>query len=158
MSPKYRHRGYMDSDSRDERDNRGSQRSHQQLTMEEKIQRRSIRKATDRNANEVVRCHSCGRNVQDYAPITAQSVCPNCSVPLRCCRACTHFDSAARWQCRAEIEKAVGDKNAVNACTQYSPRLVLDFTGRRSSGNGNGGGGRRRSNDPRSQFEDLFRR
>ena len=155
MSPKYRHRGYMDSDSRDERDSRkSSNRQYQQLTMEEKIQRRSIRKATDRNANEVVRCHSCGHNVQDYAPITAQSVCPKCTVPLRCCRACTHFDSAARWQCRADIEKAVGDKNAVNKCTQYGPRLVLDFTGRRNSG-GNGRGPK--SNDPRSQFEDLFR-
>jgi hypothetical protein len=152
MSQKYRHRGYQDSDSRDERETRRSPRQHEQLTMEEKIQRRSIRKATDRNANEVVRCHACGRNVQDYAPITAQSTCPNCSVPLRCCRACAHFDSAARWQCRTDIEKAVGDKNAVNACVSYAPRLVLDFTGRRSSGSGGS-----KSNDPRSKFEDLFR-
>ena len=46
MSQKYRHNGYMDSDSRDERPEQRAPRV--QLTMEEKIQRRSIRKATER--------------------------------------------------------------------------------------------------------------
>jgi hypothetical protein len=150
MSPKYRHRGYMDSNSRDE--HQGQRAPREQLTMEEKIQRRSIRKATERKANEVIRCHACGRNVQDYAPITTSSTCPNCSAPLRCCRACAHFDSSARWQCKAEIPAAIPDKAKTTDCKSFGPRLVLDFTGRRSSTSGS------KSNDPRSQFDDLFRR
>jgi len=151
MSPKYRHRGYMDSNSGDERQGQGQRAPREQLTMEEKIQRRSIRKATERKANEVVRCHACGRNVQDYAPITVDSTCPNCSAPLHCCRACTHFDSSARWQCKAEIPAAISDKAKATDCSFFGPRLVLDFTGRRSSTNGP------TSNDPRSQFDNLFR-
>ena len=147
MTRKYRHRGYQDSGERDQPERDRPPR--QELTMEERIQRRSMRKATDRNANEVVRCHACGRNVPDDQPIGSRSMCPSCLAPLHCCRACSHFDSSARWQCRAQIAAPVSDKGKANDCTSFSARLVLDVTGRRSTP---------KSNDPRSQFEDLFRR
>jgi len=149
---KYRQHGYQDSDRRDESERkRPSQR--QQLTNEEKIQRRSMRKATNREANEVVRCHVCGRAIEDVGTIETRSTCPHCNAPMHCCRTCTHFDTSARWQCRAEIEQAVGDKSKANACALYHPRLVLDFTGRRGGTQSQG-----RSSDPRSQFESLFKR
>ena len=72
---------------------------------------------------------------------------------VRCCRTCKQFDTGSRFQCRASIETAIGDKNRANNCTHYSPRLVLDVTGRRNPKGRNGGG-----NDPRSQFESLFKR
>ncbi len=147
MSRKYSQRGYQESDRREEREH--SRPPRQELSSEEKIQRKSLRKMTDRNANEVMRCHSCGRTVQDDAPITGRSVCPKCVAPLHCCRACTHFDSSVRWQCRAEITAAVADKGKANECHLFRPRLVLDTTGRRTT--------KKRSNDARSQFEDLFR-
>ena len=158
MDRKYRQRGYQESDRRAESEPERPPRP--ELTEEEKIQRRSMRKATNREANEVVRCHACGRNVADIGTIVTDTACPHCAAALHCCRTCKSFDSSARWQCRAEIVEAVGDKAKANACAHFSPRLVLDFTGRRNQGNpgGQGGGTRGNSNDPRSQFENLFRR
>ena len=152
MSGKYRQAGYQDSDANEPRERQRPPR--QELSMEEKIQRRSMRKATNREANEVVRCHACGRNLTDVSTLSAQSTCPFCRAALHCCRGCTHFDSSARRQCRADIPAAISDKGKANTCAQFSPRLVLDFTGRRGTTRSQG----RPSNDPRSQFEDLFRR
>jgi hypothetical protein len=153
MSRKYRQPGYQDSD-RDDRERRprssGPPRSN--LTKEERIQKRSLRHAIDRSANEVVRCHVCGRNVLDFGVISPETTCPHCSAPLHCCRICKHFDTGARWQCRAEIEAPVDAKSKANQCSHYSARLVLDVTGRRSN-NARGG-----SDDPKSQFDNLFKR
>jgi hypothetical protein len=148
MDRKYRQRGYMDSKS--ESRDRKKPPPRESLTTEERIQKRSLRHAIDREAKEVVRCHNCGRAVEAFGTIEAETQCPHCRTPLHCCRTCTHFDSAARWQCRAEIAEAVGDKNKANQCAEYHPRLVLDVTGRRS--------GTPKSNDPKSQFENLFKR
>jgi hypothetical protein len=154
MSRKYRQRGYQESD-RDERrsENRppAFQHNPDNLTPEERIQRRSLRHAIDREANEVIRCHQCGRNIHDFGTLGADSCCPHCTAPLHCCRACVHFDSGARWQCRAPILAAVPDKGRANACPSFAPRVVLDTTGRRSNGQQGPAG-------PREQFENLFKR
>ena len=150
MGRKYRHQGYQDADRDDDRGKRersGPPRS--ELTREERIQKKSLRHAIDRQANEVVRCHNCGRSGD--GSIGLDTRCSHCATPLHCCRACKHFDSGARHQCRAPIETPIGDKNKANQCGRYAPRLVLDVTGRRSTGSGG-------SNDPRSQFENLFKR
>lgn len=153
MSRKYSHQGYQDQDrDRDrDRDSRSRRRPpNNNLTTEEKIQRRSLRHAIDREANEVIRCNDCGRSVPNLDSIAPGSVCPFCSAALHCCRTCKNFDSGARWQCRAEIAQAVSDKGKANDCALYAPRLVLDTTGRRSTPRGAGG--------PKEQFENLFKR
>ncbi len=153
MSRKYRQQGYMDSERKDERGQRGGGQppvpTH--LTTEERIQRRSMRHAIDREAHEVVRCNACGRSVQSNATIAPDATCPYCRAPLHCCRTCRHFDTAAPRQCRAEITEAVADKSKANECREYSPRLVLDSTGRRSNTP-------RGASGPREQFENLFKR
>ena len=152
MSRKYRQPGYQDSNRDDDRGGRGrSEAPRREMTSEERIQKKSLRHAIDREANEVVRCPNCGRNGE--GAIGADTRCNHCAAPLRCCRTCKQFDTAARLQCRAPIETAIGDKNKANSCPHYAPRLVLDVTGRRSPKGRNGGG-----NDPRSQFESLFKR
>jgi hypothetical protein len=148
---KYRQHGYNDSDRKDEREHRRPARQNN-LTQEEKIQRRSMRHAIDRDAREVLRCYACGRNFTDLGAIGFATGCPGCAAPLHCCRICTHFDSSAQRQCRAEITETVSDKIKANSCTKFEPRLVLDVTGRRTSGSSAGG------NDPKSQFDSLFKR
>jgi DNA-directed RNA polymerase subunit RPC12/RpoP len=159
MSRKYRQSGYQDSDrdrdSRSERRDSSDRPPRPQLTKEEKIQRRSLRVATSREANVVVRCHTCGRNAENLDTIEKDTVCPSCSSPLHCCRVCNHFDSGARWQCRASITEAVGDKLKANDCASYEPNLVLDATGRRSESSGKGGKG---PTGPKAAFENLFKR
>ena len=149
MSRKYGHRGYQDND-RDDRER--SRPPRQELTKEERIQRRSLRHAIDREANEVIRCHVCGRNVTGLDAIAFDTGCTHCSAALHCCRACKHFDVSSRFQCRTDVTEAIGDKTKANECGKYTPILVLDVTGRRTSGSGG------KSNDPRSAFDDLFKR
>ena len=148
MSPKYRHRGYKDSEHENER-RRDKAPPRQSLTKEERIQKRSLRHAIDRDANAVVRCPKCGLNVQDLGIVQPDTLCPHCSAPMHCCRTCLHFDSSARWQCRAEIQEPVSEKTKANECTSYEPRLVLDVTGRRSNRGG--------PDSPRAAFDNLFK-
>ena len=153
---KYRQRGYRDSDRNDDRerrsDNRPPQSRNQNMDPQQRYQRRGLRHALDRNANEVVRCHVCGRSAQ--SAIGPETSCPSCNAMLHCCSTCTNFDSSARWQCRAPITAGISDKLKANKCDKYSPRLVLDATGKRTTPQRGTGS---RPNDPKSQFENLFK-
>jgi DNA-directed RNA polymerase subunit RPC12/RpoP len=152
MERKYGHKGYQES-SRDDRDRPRKQGPPPRpLTPEEKAQQRSLRHAVQREANEVLRCPNCGRNVLASGAIAPETACPHCNSPLHACRACQHFDSSARWECRAEIAVPVTEKSKANTCTLFAARLVLDTTGKRT---GTSGGA---SNDPKSQFDSLFKR
>lgn len=148
MSRKYRQQGYQDSEFKERERPRSAPRAN--LTKEERIQKRSLRHAIDREANEVVRCHECGRSVPKTGVIAPETACPHCNAPLHCCRICVHFDTASRWQCRAEISEPVDAKSKANQCGEYRARLVLDVTGRRS--------GTPQSKDPKAQFDSLFKR
>jgi len=148
MSPKYRHRGYKESEREDEERSRPTSRP--ELTPEERIQKRSLRHAIDRAANAVVRCHNCGRNAPQLDAIERDTVCPSCSTPLHCCRACRHFSPAARWQCTATIPAPVSNKIEANDCAAFEPTLVLDVTGRRSGQRGGAA-------DAKARFDDLFK-
>ncbi len=149
MAMKYRQRGYRESERRDERD-RDQRPRAQPLSPEQRAQVRALRHATDREAAEVVRCPTCGRNVQAFGAITKDTHCPHCRADLHCCRTCLHFDSGARWECRADIAERVPDKGRANDCPKFEPRLVLDATGKRVNAP--------RSDDPKSMFESLFKR
>lgn len=148
MAMKYRQRGYRDS----EHENRESRKPppSKPLTPEERAQKRSLRHATARETSEVVRCPDCGRNISSFGAIGAETTCPHCSAPLHACRACRHFDPSARWECRKPVPEQVPEKGKANSCSFYEPRLVLDATGRRT--------GTPASNDPKSMFENLFKK
>jgi len=152
MSRKYRQPGYQESDREPQRDAHRPPAA-QNLTTEERIQRRSLRHATAREATEVVRCHECGGHIPGLEAIARDTACPSCRAPLHCCRACRHFDTGARWQCRAAIPAPIAHKTQPNDCAEYAPRLVLDATGRRSESPHNPGAG-----GPRAQFDNLFKR
>lgn len=147
MNRKYRHRGYQDED-RDERE-RTKAPPRKPLSAEERIQKKSLRHAIDRDARAVLRCHDCGRDVQTLEEITTETQCPHCRTALHCCRACAHFNVAAPRQCSADIAKAVDNKIAANQCPEYRPKLVLDVTGRRSKSGA--------AADPKAAFDSLFK-
>jgi len=150
MDRKYGHKGYQES-SREERGRDRKGPPVTPLTPEERAQQRSLRHAVSREANEVLRCPNCGKNVPASGAISTESRCPHCGAHLHACRACRHFDSSARWECRAEITAPVTDKSKANTCPSYAARLVLDATGRRTGSSGSG-------SDPKSQFDSLFKR
>ena len=150
MDRKYGHKGYQDS-GREDRDHDRKRAPVTPLTPEERAQQRSLRHAVQRDANEVLRCPKCGKNVTASGAIAEDTKCPHCAAPLHACRACRDFDSSARWECRAPITVHVPDKGGANACASFAARLVLDATGKRTGTSGS-------SNDPKSQFENLFKR
>jgi len=151
MDRKYGHKGYQEST----RDDRDRDRKHapptSPLTPEQKAQQRSLRHAVQREANEVMRCPNCGRNISASGAVSSDARCPHCGSSLHACRACMHFDSSARWECRAPIAAPVADKSKANTCASFAARLVLDTTGKRTGTSGS-------SNDPKSQFDNLFKR
>jgi predicted RNA-binding Zn-ribbon protein involved in translation (DUF1610 family) len=149
MNRKYRQQGYQDS-PREPRE-RGRTPPAQPLTPEERAQLRASRHAVQREANEVMRCPNCGRNVVAFGTVGFETLCPHCTAPLHACRACRHFDTSARWECRAAIPAHLPEKSKANTCTFFEARLVLDATGKRTGASG-------ASNDPKSQFESLFKR
>jgi len=149
MERKYGHKGYQES-SRDDRDRKRTP-PPQPLTPEERAQQRSLRHAVQREAQEVLRCPNCGRNVIASGLVTAESLCPHCAAPLHACRACRHFDTSARWACRAQVPAPIAEKSKANDCALFEGRFVLDATGKRTSGGGT-------ASDPKSQFESLFKR
>lgn len=149
MDRKYRQRGYQDA-PREERARKRTPPAAP-LSPEQRAQQRALRHAVQREANEVLRCPNCGRNVVGLGGVRFDSTCPHCAAPLHSCRACRHFDTSARWECRAPISAPVAEKSKANACTRFEARLVLDATGKRTGTSG-------ASNDPKSQFESLFKR
>ncbi|MDH3627784.1 MAG: hypothetical protein OEV00_11010 [Acidobacteriota bacterium] len=153
MSRKYRHSGYQDrNDDRDREDRpRGgpSGGPRKDLTKEQLIHKRGLRHALDRDANEVVRCYSCGRDVDRVEAMARGSRCPGCSTDLHCCRFCKSFDSNARFQCREPLEEAIANKTTSNDCSMFRPRLVLDVTGRRTK--------KQAKPTARTAFDDLFK-
>jgi len=163
---KYRHRGYRDTE-RDDRDrDRGSRppqapasrppQDRSAIAQGERAQQRSLRHAVERDAREVIRCPSCGRNVPTLA-MGAEMRCNSCGASLRACRTCRHFDTSARWECRISdrVPARIADKAAENTCPEFSAQLILDATGKRTAPAGGQGS---RSNDPKSLFENLFKR
>lgn len=149
MERKYGQKGYMES-SRGDRE-RPKTAPAKPLTPEERAQLRGLRHAVQREANEVVRCPDCGRTIPSFGAIAFDSACPHCNAPLHTCRACRHFDTSQRWECRATIVERVAEKGKPNQCVAFEARLVLDATGKRTNGSTGGG-------DPKSQFENLFKR
>ena len=149
MERKYGHKGFQDS-SRDDRDRKHAPPTNP-LTPEERAQQRSLRRAIQREANEVMRCPNCGRNVAASGAVSSETRCPHCAAYLHACRACRHFDTSARWECRAPITAVVTDKSGPNTCPSFAARIVLDTTGKRTGSSGS-------SNDPKAQFDSLFKR
>jgi hypothetical protein len=148
LTQKYRQHGYKDGEYAE----RGTRKPAPQpsLTPEERAQQRSLKHALNREANEVVRCPDCGRNIPSFGAIGFDTSCPHCNAPLHSCRACKHFDTAARFECRVNLEARVPEKGKANACGLYEARLVLDATGRRT--------GTAVSGDPKSAFDSLFKK
>ncbi len=152
MAMKYRQRGYRDSEKRD--------RPRQDAPRPPRSpEERQLRHMMERSASLVLRCHQCsadsGLDVEASASVPESAVCRNCGAALHSCRNCQHFDTGARWECRAEIAQAVADKTAANTCAHYQANTVLDATGKRSGGGAPNGAP---TSSARAAFENLFKK
>lgn len=146
---KYRHHGYRDDDYRRERESR-----------QEKREKRGPREITTHEATVVMRCWQCGNQQSPDEGVSQLSACSQCDAALYCCRNCLHFDPGARHECRQPVDKAFRDKTISNDCEPFTPRPVLDATGRRAaSGSGSRSGSATPGNGdgPKDAFDSLFK-
>jgi hypothetical protein len=139
---KYRHRGYRDSEYKDERER---SKPKQPRSPEE----RQLRHMMERSATLILRCHQCSADAGFLDTVASQTTCARCGAALHVCRTCAHFDTSARWECRAPIAAPVVDKTAANECPHFKPNTVLDATGRRAG---------TPSSDARAAFDALFKK
>ena len=138
---KYKHKGYRDSERRDEADRKkGPPKSPQE---------RGLRHMMERSAQLILRCHQCSANAGPIEELSTLSTCSNCGAALRVCRNCAKFDTGARWECQAPITDQVLDKTAATDCTHFKANTVLDATGRRVGPS---------QTNARAAFDNLFKK
>ena len=75
-------------------------------------------------SHTVSRCAACGA-VLPIANSTLEQ-CPNCRVPIRACRQCSHFDTGRRFECTQPVVERIADKAARNECTAFALRVTVE--------------------------------
>lgn len=111
---KYNQRGYMQSD-------RESQQAKPRSKPKDREGPRSPRMMA---FGEVSKCTACGAKTPPN--INVDSSCPKCNADLHSCRQCTHFDSAARFECNKSIPARIVNKHARNMCELFAARIVVE--------------------------------
>jgi hypothetical protein len=144
---KYRHHGYKD----DEYDKERKPAQQQPKKKKDDGMPPRSRLAEKRMATLVFRCHNCGRQGSAPESIAKDAACEGCGQALHSCMNCMQFDPGARMECREpRLTAAVFSKRASNECEYFSPKSVLDSTGRRQDS--------ARPATARQAFDDLFKK
>ena len=95
------------------------------------------------------RCARCGHREPRYEPPETappvEAVCGECGSELHTCTHCAHFDTSSRFECRREIPRRIGKKDARNECELFEVKLVQEFAAEAES-----------PRDARAAFDDLF--
>ena len=138
---KYRHRGYMESDS----GSSGRRPSGPRPPRPEGPRGRGV----DQDKALVFRCKHCGERVLDLDSIGLDATCRKCGRDLHACAQCAHFDTTARFECSQPIPERIAAKQTRNRCTFYAPAKAFDLTGTRASAT---------PDDARTAFDRLFKK
>ncbi len=136
MSPKYRQRGYMDSDRDRERPEKKPIHKREQF---------GPKTPNMPGKREVSRCASCALVLP--VGIDLQGRCPKCGFELHSCKQCAFFDTAARFECTQPITTRIPRKDIKNQCSYFSLRTTVE---RETSSS--------KPLDARQAFENLFRK
>jgi predicted RNA-binding Zn-ribbon protein involved in translation (DUF1610 family) len=134
MGRKYTQKGYMDTD-REERERR----------PREKSETFGPRTPVMPGQRAVWRCASCAAILP--AGTDPQGKCPQCGIELHCCKQCSFFDTASRFECTKPITARIPKKDARNECSFFAPRTTIE---RETSSS--------KPLDARAAFENLFKK
>jgi len=69
------------------------------------------------------RCYNCSTTLPPGLDFTG--ACPKCGADLHCCKQCSHFEPATRFQCLKPIPVRIPLKDKANDCPLFSPRLTV---------------------------------
>ena len=154
--PKYRHRGYMESDAPEKKEKRPP--SEGRPPRQEQIGPRTPRMV---GTITRARCSNCGAVLQgDFDP---NGKCPRCSFELHSCKQCMYFDTGAQFECTQPITVRIAKKDWRNHCTFYAFRTTVEkdtapTTASPQPSAPSGNGSYSRPNDARKAFDDLFKK
>lgn len=156
MARKYGQRGYMEGDRR-EPSGRGGGGTGSPPRREPPPPRHNLDKPRGRGLGapdqEVFRCAVCGTAQAAPAAEVLAATCEKCAADLHTCTNCTHFDTAAPWECRRWQERqaarlgAVARKSKRNDCALFAAKATLEFAKEKPAA----------PDDPRAAFDALFK-
>ena len=164
MTRKYGQRGYMESDRREP--GRGSGASGggargfgEPARREPPPPRHNLDRPRGRGlgapSEQTFRCAVCGTKQDAPASEAPAATCEKCGADLHTCTHCTHFDTAARWECRRADERqaaglgTVAKKSKRNDCPLFDAKATLEFAQEKQQPAD--------PNDPRAAFDALFK-
>ena len=125
MDRKYKHKGYEDRDSRDNRDKK-RERSDRPQEQPPRPKQDMLGPRTPRMVGTVTRarCSSCGAVLMPgFDP---KGDCPRCHVALHSCKQCVHFDTGKQFECTQPIPERITKKDAKNNCTFFEFRMTVE--------------------------------
>jgi hypothetical protein len=140
---KYSHRGYQDSDRREDRPRRAPQGPRPDR-LEGQPRGRGLGSPTA----TVFRCRVCGEKQQVDGRVKNDETCFRCKADLHTCSNCVHFDGARPNECRKPVLVRIQNKSKRNECELYAPNTIQEF----------GQDVAAPSSDPRAAFDALFRK
>ena len=74
--------------------------------------------------SEALVCWQCGASLAEVPlPVSRHANCPQCFTELHCCRLCLDFDPGVAEQCREDRADTPSNKEGVNFCEFFRPRL-----------------------------------
>lgn len=156
---KYRQSGYMDSERGQHRD-QGRPRPPQggPKTLQDASGPRLPRLVQSVTAS---RCYSCSTVLPAGTDFKAN--CPKCAAALHCCKQCTNFEPATRFQCVKPIPARIPYKDQLNECELFSPRVTVMRDGAPPAHAPTHGvpvapADVRTPNDARAAFDNLFKK
>jgi hypothetical protein len=69
-------------------------------------------------------CWNCAASLEEILlPISRHANCPGCLTEVHCCRMCLDYDSNVADACREDRAEPPSNKEGVNFCEYFRPRL-----------------------------------
>jgi hypothetical protein len=158
MTRKYGQRGYLDGERREP--SRGGAGGGAPVRREPPPPRHNLDRPRGRGlgapSEQTFRCAVCGTRQAAPEAEAFAAVCEKCGTDLHTCTHCTHFDTAARWECRRGDERQaaglgpVSRKSKRNDCALFAAKATLEFAQEKPASAAD-------PEDPRAAFDALFK-
>ena len=158
MTRKYGQRGYMEGERREPGGRGAGAGSTGPLRREPPPPRHNLDRPRGRGlgapSEQTFRCAVCGTQQAAPAAEALAATCEKCGTDLHTCTHCTHFDTAARWECRRADERQaaglgpVAKKSKRNDCPLFDAKATLEFAKEKPAAD---------PDDPRAAFDALFK-
>lgn len=107
------------------------------------------------------RCYNCATPLPPGMDFSG--ACPKCHVDLHCCKQCSYFEPATRFQCMKPIPARIAYKDKQNDCTFFRARVTVardsaPSASARPAAERMDASAPKTANDARIAFDNLFKK